>query len=278
MTSAVVLSALVHILPIIGIRFVMPTPKRIPAAESLEIVLVNKKTESAPSKADVLAQANLDGGGNTDEKQRAKSPLPSNLDEEQLEQRMEQQRQLEEQQERWITQLKADTALKSLDQKRNPADSRGLDMEKLRQQAREEAAIAAQISRDYNAYQEKPRKAYVGARAKQSSVAMWTDSWMQKIERTGTHAYPVDARGNKLRGNLRVTVEINKDGSILNAQVDRSSGNADLDQAALRIVRLASPFARLPPDLLDESGKQPATILVITKTWFFGRGDSLGLD
>lgn len=272
-----VLSALVHILPIIGIRFVMPTPKRIPAAESLEIVLVNKKTKSAPNKPDVFAQANLDGGGNTDANQRAKSPLPSNSDEIQLEQKVELQRQLEEQQERWITQLKADTALKSLDQKRNPADSRGLDMEKLRQQAREEAAIAAQISRDYNAYQEKPRKAYVGARAKQSSVAMWTDAWMQKIERTGTHAYPVDARGNKLRGQLRVTVEINKDGSLLNAQVDRSSGNPDLDQAALRIVRLASPFARLPVDLQDESGK-PATVLVFTRTWFFGRDDSLGLD
>ncbi len=105
MTSAVVLSALVHILPIIGIRFVMPTPKRIPSAESLEIVLVNKKTKSAPNKADVLAQVNLDGGGNTDAKQRAQSPLPSNSDEIQLEQKVELQRQLEEQQERWMKQM-----------------------------------------------------------------------------------------------------------------------------------------------------------------------------
>src|SRR5215475_13021233 len=42
----------------------------------MDVVLVNSKSATKPTKADALAQANLDGGGNTDEKQRAKSPLP----------------------------------------------------------------------------------------------------------------------------------------------------------------------------------------------------------
>ena len=46
------------------------------ASQALEVVLVNSKTRVKPSKADVLAQANLDGGGNTDAQRRARSPLP----------------------------------------------------------------------------------------------------------------------------------------------------------------------------------------------------------
>src|SRR5471032_2848002 len=75
---------------------------------------------------------------------------------------------------------------------------------------------------------QKPRKAFIGVRARQTSVAFWADSWAQKIERVGTYSYPVDAQGNKLRGKLRVTVEINNDGSIITSQVDQSSGNRDL--------------------------------------------------
>lgn len=278
MNTAILVSILAHGVLIFGIRFVMPSPKRIPAAESLEVVLVNRKTQSAPEKPDVLAQVNQDGGGNTDAKQRAKSPLPSTDLDPVLEKTVEQQKQLEEKAERLFTQLKSDTKLHSLDKSSKPQpDGKGLDPEMLKQQVREIGATAAQISRDYNAYQEKPRKAYIGVRAKQTSVALWADSWAQKIERTGTFAYPVDARGNKLRGQLRVTVEINTDGSILSAVVDRSSGNKELDDAALRILRLAAPFSRLPLDMLDDSGK-PASVLVITRSWIFGRDNSLGLD
>ena len=42
----------------------------------LEVALVNAKTVAKPTKADILAQANLDGGGNTDADRRAKTPLP----------------------------------------------------------------------------------------------------------------------------------------------------------------------------------------------------------
>jgi len=42
----------------------------------LEVALVNAKSASKPTKAEILAQARLDGGGNTDANRRAKSPLP----------------------------------------------------------------------------------------------------------------------------------------------------------------------------------------------------------
>lgn len=278
MATAMLASALAHGVLIGGVRFSMPTAKRSQAAEPIEIVLVNQRTETAPRKYDVLAQVDLDGGGNSDAKVRAKSPLPATQDNPALERAVAQQKQLEEKAERLMTRLKAEHAFGSPEKDSQPSsDVKGFDAEALKQQAREIAATAAQISREYHAYQEKPRKTFVGARAKQSSVAMWMDAWMQKIERVGTHAYPVDAYGNKLRGKLKLTVEINSDGSILNAFVDKSSGDAELDQAALRILRQAAPFSKLPADMVDDSGK-PATILNFTRTWMFGRSDTLGLD
>lgn len=276
-STAVLVSALAHAIIIGGIRFTMPTPKRIPAVEPMEIVLVNQKTRLAPVKHEVLAQVNQDGGGNTDAKQRAKSPLPAAQHDPVLEQKLEQQKQLEEKALKLMTRIKSDATLSSTD-KVDPsqAESKGLDPEQLKQQLRE-AGIAAQIGKDYNAYQERPRKVFIGVRARQTSVALWADSWAQKIERVGTYAYPVDAHGNKLRGRLRVTAEINSDGGIIKSQVEQSSGNRELDQAALRILQLASPFSKLPDDMVDDTGK-PATVLVITRTWSFGRDNALGLD
>jgi protein TonB len=279
MVTAALISALGHAIPIMGLRFVAPTPKRNPAAESLEVVLVNQKTQSAPSRADVLAQVNSDGGGNTDAKLRAQSPLPADADPV-LQQTVEQQKQLEERQEQLMAQLRSDSPLHRVDRSKSNA-GKSLNPEQLLQQARELAGVAGQIGKDYQAYQEKPRKAFVGARAKQTSVAMWLDAWMQKIERIGTYAYPVDARGSKLRGQLRVTAEVNFDGRLLNSYIDRSSGNPELDKAALRILRMAANeegrFPVLPADMVDASGK-PATVLVITRTWIFGRSDTLGLN
>lgn len=279
MATAMLGSALVHGVLIGGVRFTMPTPKRSQAAEPIEIVLVNQRTETAPQKHDVLAQTNLDGGGNSDVKVRAKSPLPAIRHDPVLERAVAQQKQFEEKAARLMTRLKAEHAFGSPEKDSPPQaqDAKGFDAESLKQQAREIGAMAAQISREYNAYQERPRKTFVGARARQSSVAMWMDAWMQKIERVGTHAYPVDAYGNKLRGKLRVLVEINNDGSILQALVDKSSGNKELDEAALRILRQAAPFSKLPADMVDDSGK-PATVLSFARTWMFGRSDTLGLD
>ncbi|QLI81509.1 energy transducer TonB [Chitinibacter fontanus] len=136
--------------------------------------------------------------------------------------------------------------------------------------SQELALKAAQIAQQNHAYQSKPRKTFVGVNAKQTSVAMYMDGWRQKIERVGTMAYPVDADGNKLYGRLRVMVEIDADGTMRSSQIDQSSGNPQLDAAALQILKMSAPFPKLPPDMLDATGK-PSKILVITRTWTFER-------
>src|SRR5436189_5140636 len=61
----------------LSVHFKFPAPLQWKAAnQPLEVVLVNAKTREKPANADILAQANLDRGGNVDERRRAKTPLP----------------------------------------------------------------------------------------------------------------------------------------------------------------------------------------------------------
>jgi protein TonB len=78
MQVALVASLALHAFVVIGlgIRF-LPIPRWDAPHNVLEVVLVNSKTQAKPEKADVLAQANLAGGGNTDQKLRASSPFPT---------------------------------------------------------------------------------------------------------------------------------------------------------------------------------------------------------
>src|SRR5574337_1658653 len=73
---AFLLSLALHAL-VLSINFTMhdrSKPRELD--RGLEVVLVNARHARAPEKADVLAQANLDGGGNSEQNARPKSPLP----------------------------------------------------------------------------------------------------------------------------------------------------------------------------------------------------------
>nr|WP_314899194.1 TonB family protein [uncultured Deefgea sp.] len=274
MAIAIGFSIIAHAFPIFGIKFVMPDPRQFLSQQPLDIVLVNQKTKSKPQKAQVEAEADSDGGGNTDsENHRVKSNLPADTraPSPELEQVAAQQKQLEERSTQLMTQLKNSNALNS-DSKNTPEkpDGSGKDAEERKLQELKLAGLAAEVAKNNHAYQTKPRKTFIGPQAKQTSVAMWADDWRQKIEKVGTLVYPVDPNGNKIYGQLRVTVEIAADGRLLNAEIDKSSGNPQLDKAALRILKMSSPFKKLPPDMLDAAGK-PAQILVITRTWTFER-------
>jgi protein TonB len=232
---------------------------------------VNSRSATKPVKADALAQANLDGGGNTDEKLRAKTPFPT-LKEQQQDMRDAQARvkQLEQEQKELMTRLastvqvtqspptpqgdlKADATARDLVEKR-------LEIERLE----------AQIRREHQAYQERPKKKFVGARASEYRFAVYVDNWRLKIERIGNLNYPEEARKNKLYGSLQLTVGIKSNGEVESIEVNKSSRSKVLDQAAIRIVRLAAPFDRFPDNIRADTD-----ILYITRTWTFTRGDQV---
>ena len=273
--ASVTASLLLHAF-LLAVHFKFPDELRWKSAnQPLDVILVNAKSRQRPGKADALAQNNLEGGGETDQNRRAKTPLPV-LDPRNpgrdLAQAQRRVRDLEAQQRKLIAQARRSPASVTPEaERRAPSDEptpqlSGRDAADLSLAA---MRLQAQIDRQLDAYQKRPRKKFVGASAVEYRFAQYEEDWRQKVERVGTVNYPAAARG-KFYGNLRMTVTLRPDGNVESIELDRSSGLKVLDDAAFRIVRMASPYAVFPPDI-----RRDTDLLVITRTWFFGRGDTL---
>ena len=274
MQVALVASLAVHAFVVIGlgIRF-LPIPNWDAPHNVLEVVLVNAKTQAKPEKADVLAQANLAGGGNTDQKVRASSPFP-NLEQkrqqEELRETEARRRQLEAEARELMTRMKAKAQVVPVESPAQQAAKSDMEARDLVDKSLEIARLEAQIRRDYIAYQERPKRKFIGARAEEYRFATYVDNWRQKVERVGNLNYPAEARARKIYGSLLLTVAIKADGEVETVAVERSSGHKILDQAAIRIVRLSAPFERFPDNI-----RRDTDIIHITRTWTFTRGDQV---
>ena len=269
---ALLLSLLVHSLVVafVGVR---PPSKLDAASTPLIVSLVNARTEAAPKAPDILAQANLDGGGNTDADRRVKSPLPVvKRPEPEPDVSVRRQRAEPRKQEPQpaLTQSHEPAPSVAIAQPKTPSEVRPEpttpSAADLLNASREMVQLEAQVSRSMEAYQKRPRRTFVGARAKEFRFARYIEDWRSKIERVGELNYPSAARG--IYGHMLVSVEIRADGSLENVEISRSSGKPVLDEAAVRIVRLAAPFAPFPPDIARDTD-----ILSITRTWSFTLAD-----
>ena len=273
--AAVGISILLHG-ALLSMHFKFPDSQQWKAAnQPLEVVLVNARTRERPSRPEVLAQSNLDRGGNVDQNRRAKTPLPVTAPPKpgkDLADAKRRVRELEVQQQRLLAQARESAARVPTERPRaapseQPATQpSGRDMADLALAA---MRLQAQIDRQIQEYQKRPRKKFIGANAAEYRFAQYEEDWRVKVERVGTLNYPPEARG-KLYGNLRLTVTIRPDGNVESIELDRSSGLKVLDAAAFKIVRMASPFAVLPPNI-----RRDTDLLVITRTWFFGQGDKI---
>lgn len=90
---------------------------------------------------------------------------------------------------------------------------------------------------------------WIAADTRESDVAVYLDSWRRKIERVGTMNFPDVARRQKLSGTPVIEVTIGSDGRLVQSVIRRSSGHAELDEAAMRILKLAAPYDRFPSAL-----------------------------
>lgn len=298
---AIAISLIVHAV-ILTIHFEPEIKRLANKLPALDVVLVNAKTKKAPQKAELLAQANLDRGGNTDADRQMKTALPApkqkttevklkpSVDAHsaakaaklKAQETREQKRvdALEKQAQELLTQLNATKKVES-----NPAqDAASADPEQGEQKAVTKSLnradliaasieidrLEAQIAKQQDEYQKRPKRRFIGARTKEASDAMYLEAWRQKVERIGNMNYPVAARNQKIYGQLRMTVSIKSDGSIEKIEIDKSSGSKVLDEAAKNIVNLAAPYARFTEEM-----KRNTDILGITRTWTFTQEDEL---
>lgn len=268
------LSITLHLVAVFGVVFKMPEMKKSGSAAHLDVVLVNRKSVSRPVKADALAQANLDGGGNTDADRQAKSPLPVQPQQESsAAQKQRQVGQLEQQARTLMTQVKSTQRVERAQAQSEPAatPSDSPSASDLAMKSLQAARMEAQISRDWESYQKKPKRTFIGARTQEYRFARYAEDWRLKVEKVGNLNYPEEAKRRKIYGSLQLIVNIKSDGSVESVEIKRSSGHKLLDDAAIRIVNLAAPYAPFPEDI-----RKDTDILGIVRTWSFTRADELG--
>lgn len=258
------------------VTFKMPNAPAGRIAPQLDVVLVNSESSSKPAKADLLAQANLDGGGNTEADLQAKSNLPVLRDMQAADELQLAARQLKQLEERAARLLDSVNRRSPTDIVPKPVAQSGqqktLEDPATGQKQLEIARLEAQIAKEWQAYQKLPRRKFLGARAESAVYAEYVENWRQRIEAVGTQNYPQEARRQSIFGSLMITVSINADGSVEKVEIEQSSGHRVLDQAAVRIIDLAGPFTPFPLAVRSEY-----EILSITRMWSFTRND-LGLS
>ena len=129
--------------------------------------------------------------------------------------------------------------------------------------AKEIASLEARIAQERQALAKAPRvKRLTSVSTKTADEAAYLNMWRQKVERIGNANYPP----GDLYGNLRMLVIINWDGKLKDIRILESSGHRTLDEAALRIVRIASPFQDFPVEMRKKYDQ-----LEIIRTWKFSR-------
>jgi periplasmic protein TonB len=241
---------------LLTVRFVAPEAFQLkPADPGLEVILVNAKHSKPPVKADALAQANLDGGGNADAG-RSKSPLPDLHRTEtgdSLKAAERRAAELEEAQKNLLTQNKKSLySAKPVKDKDQPDPNR--NGAEVVESSKAIARTAAEITQRIEDENKRPRKTFITPSTREVGYAMYYKEMQKRVEEIGTLNFP-QRNGKKMYGELVVYIPIFQDGTIYQkdggVRVEKSSGNPDLDKAALAIVRRAAPFGRFPPKMLS---------------------------
>lgn len=315
------IAIVVHAIVVLGVTFA-PHERTRELVSTLDIILVQHRSEDAPEDVDYLAQANQDGGGESEKAERPATPLkapfvgpipdiatpspPVQVRKEVLSTELEpvEAKSTEDVAPRSpptpvLTQDKVETsqqaaATPSVEPARTPdtriasraemksepepepqaqpesppQTTRALSAATLINRSRAMASLSAEIDRRLQAYAARPKRKWITARTKAHKYAAYMEAWRQKVERVGNLNYPDEARRMNLSGNLLLDVALRPDGSVEDIILRRSSGEKVLDDAAIRIVKLAAPFARFPKSIAEE-----IDILHVERTWQFLSGN-----
>src|ERR1044072_7047211 len=255
LTTTLFLAALFHGIVILGVTFAVPMLDKQPAA-SIEVLLVTGDDTRAADNlsAQYLAQRNQVGSGTTDEHVRPANPASSAI--------AAQQAGIPDgnsSEYREAVAGKQSAEILSSRSEHSEVESRSGD-DRPAQEAQAPLALAPTTPRPIatNATDETLRlrgkradgKYEVVPNTRESKLAPYLDAWRRKVERLGTLNFPQTSRSGA--GNPILEVAIRRDGSLGEVLVKRSSGRKDIDQAALSILRLASPFDPFPAELRQQ--------------------------
>ena len=274
LTMALFSAAAAHAIVILGVSF-EPILQDLRTPPSLEVVLVQKSDSERPEEADYLAQSAQDGGGESDENDRPAAPFVSEQDfntdgvaPTPIE--ASSPAPTEAAAEAVLTNVFSEVEVQSENEQIETELDAKLDNNLEVEQNFEIARLEAEIDRLQEKTAKRPKKKFLNARTHEAVAAEYMYRWVEKVERIGNLNYPDAVRRNRLSGAVVMTVGIFKNGSVESIQVDESSGQRIIDDAAKRFVQLASPFEPLVGSLGEETD-----ILYITRTWEFQSSNSI---
>jgi protein TonB len=268
------LSACVHGILILGVGF--SYLDELNSKPALEVTMAQYQSEIAPDEADFIAQENQIGSGTIEQAAAPSTPFESDFNADTIQQVQPTPSAPRPNQ---ITQ--ANSVITSVDSDRQidqqPEEELPEDEQPLANDSNPEdlstaiASLQAQLDRQRQEYARRPRRYTISsASTKKSHDALYLDKWRRRIEAVGNINYPEQARRQQIFGSLRLLVAILPDGDVTEIEILESSGHSVLDQAAIEIVRLASPFDPFPQELRGE-----VDILEIIRTWRFHEGNAL---
>lgn len=259
-----------HLLVLLGIGFAMDFKPLTSPLETLDVVLVNWRSETPPDEADFLAQAAQQGGGDSEEVSRPSqentgaSPGPAD-GKDAMDQEKKSAAATDAAREQILRESLEAAELQQVTAIAQP-DEPDMTASQLRQDFKSMARLQPGLQREGENKAKGINKKFISANTHEYEYAAYMQAWVAKVERVGNINYPDEIRKMKLVGDLILSVGIQRDGSVQEILVKRPSGEPVLDQAAIRIVRLASPYSPLT-DQMDPN----IDVLYITRTWRFSR-------
>ena len=261
-----------HLLLVFGLGFVGFAAQQTFQAPTMEVTIVQTHSDEQPDDVKFIAQANQQASGVTDKENRPRSPLAS-LTPTPV-QGLSPIKSVESAPEATVNQQLEQLAVKKQRDHRIskkpvvPPNEQKIRGKVHSDQTQEIAQLLAEVAEEESRYAKRPRVHYLSALSAKSAVeAKYIDEWVNKIERIGTINFPKEAIDQGISGDMIVNVVIDQSGHVVKSTVEKSSGSPLLDQAALNIVNLASPYLKFSPEIREKWDQ-----LSITRTWSFHTG------
>lgn len=265
-----------HVLMVMIVSFdFLSAPEK---PKTLEITLV-QHVSKAPTEADFIAQANQQGSGTELRKQKLTTSetakfLSDNIQEitPPVQPQLASSKPIDEQPLLSSTQQAKFEVLEEPEQQAKTLEEQFSGETQIPSHLSSNiATLEALLDQQRQAYAKRPRiRRLTSVSAKTAIDAQYLDDWRRKIERIGNIHYPIEAKRSHLYGELRLAVSILPTGYVDGIEVLQTSGIRVLDDAAMRIVRLAEPFQVFPVALKAEVDQ-----LEIIRTWRFTPGNQL---
>ena len=265
MRNAVLLALALHAALLAGVSFKSASEQY--KAPQIEVTLAARPDGASPENARHIAQANQEGSGESVQFEEFTSPNNTSSSEGDPGPQallVPQEAPTDPTREAITTAAAATRAAASEQLEREQLPLLGLspEVDKLTQEL---ASLEAELDEQSRNYAQMPRvRRLTSVAARQSVDAAYLLDWRRRVEAVGNKYYPEASVRYGLYGNLRLLVVINADGSLRDIRVLSSSGYAVLDEAAIKIVRMAAPYAPFPPELRATTDQ-----LEIIRTWQF---------